>query len=144
MGIIYLIDKVKLFGLGIDFGSQYHKASMLLPGKYFTMVEDSISKRKTPSMLNFCSNKRFYEYQAIKKFPKNKCDSFYYLNRFFENEDTDYYKEYSKNEFYFKDKILPEKNENGEIYFSIRKKNLPELKNFKRENDESNEKNLIT
>lgn len=75
--IYLLLIKMSLtFGLGVDFGSQFHKSSMLLPGKYFTMVEDSISKRKTPSILSFCKDKRFYEYQAESKLSKQKCDTF--------------------------------------------------------------------
>lgn len=42
------------FGLGVDFGGEYSKASMLLPGRYFVMIEDSISKTKTPTSLSFC------------------------------------------------------------------------------------------
>ena len=134
---------IKSFGLGIDFGGQYHKASMLLPGKYFTMVEDSISKRKTPSLISFCKLKQFFEYQSLSKFAKKRCDSFYFLNRFFENEDTDYFKEYETVAKFFKDRILPKKNDNGDIFFPIRKINLPILTNFKRENLENeNEINL--
>lgn len=127
---------IKSFGLGIDFGGQYHKASMLLPGKYFTMVEDSISKRKTPSLISFCGLKQFFEYQSLSKFAKKKCDSLYYLNRFFESEDTEFFKEYSQVSKFFKDRILPKKDENGDIFFSLRNKNLPILTNFKRENPE--------
>ena len=50
------------FGLGVDFGGEYSKASMLLPGRYFVMVEDSISKRKTPTSLSFCDTNRFFEH----------------------------------------------------------------------------------
>lgn len=59
---VFLVKKTLETGLGVDFGGQFHKAAMLLPKKYFTMVEDSISKRKTPSLLTFCKDKRFFEY----------------------------------------------------------------------------------
>lgn len=52
----------QMSGLGIDFGGKVHKAAMLLPKKFFTLVEDSISKTKTPSLMSFCNEKRFFEY----------------------------------------------------------------------------------
>lgn len=67
---------------------------MLLPGRYFVMVEDSISKRKTPTSLSFCDNNRFFEQQSLKKFAKKKCDSFRYLNRYFNDEDSEHMKNY--------------------------------------------------
>ncbi len=33
--------------IGIDFGSEFFKASLILPGKTFEIVENETSKRKT-------------------------------------------------------------------------------------------------
>ena len=60
--IIAFIQEHFSFGLGVDFGGEYSKAAMLLPGRYFVMVEDSISKRKTPTSLSFCESSRFFEH----------------------------------------------------------------------------------
>lgn len=78
------------FGLGLDFGGEFSKAAMLLPGRYFVTVEDSISKRKTPTALSFCETRRFFEYQALKKFQKKNCSSFRYLKRFFVDSDSEH------------------------------------------------------
>lgn len=47
--LLLIIKQTFETGLGIDFGGKLHKGAMLLPRKYFTLVEDSISKTKTPS-----------------------------------------------------------------------------------------------
>lgn len=49
-------------GIGINYGAMFHWAAMLLIKKNFTMVEDSVSKIKTPSIMAFCSDKRYFEY----------------------------------------------------------------------------------
>jgi len=38
--------------IGIDFGSEYFKASLISPGKTFTIVENETSKRKTHNAVN--------------------------------------------------------------------------------------------
>ena len=38
--------------LGIDFGTEYIKSSLISPGKSFMIIEDMTSKRKTPSSVN--------------------------------------------------------------------------------------------
>lgn len=38
---------VKAAVLGIDFGSEYIKAVLISPGKSFTIIENTTSKRKT-------------------------------------------------------------------------------------------------
>ena len=35
--------------LGIDFGTEFIKSSLISPGKSFMIIEDMTSKRKTPS-----------------------------------------------------------------------------------------------
>ena len=35
--------------LGIDFGTEYTKSSLISPGRSFMIIEDTTSKRKTPS-----------------------------------------------------------------------------------------------
>lgn len=62
LALLLLSQSYFQIGLGIDFGGKKHKAAMLLPRKFFTLVEDSISKTKTPSLMTFCKDKRFFEY----------------------------------------------------------------------------------
>ena len=37
--------------IGFDFGSTFFKITLVKPGQPFTIVENTASKRKTPSML---------------------------------------------------------------------------------------------
>lgn len=72
------------FGLGIDFGGEFNKATMILPSTGFVMVETVISKRKASSMVAFCDQDRYLDSQAMLKFIKPNCESYHFLNRFFE------------------------------------------------------------
>ena len=47
--------------IGIDMGSYYYKAGYYHPKKRFQMIEDKISRRKSPSVFAFCYKKRFFE-----------------------------------------------------------------------------------
>ena len=109
---------------------------MLLPGKYFTMVEDSIAKRKTPSVLTFCKDKRFYEYQSLAKFAKKKCDQFSYLNRFFEEKGSQSQVFLSSIMNTFRDNFETTEDELGTI-FKVRGSNFPEMPDFSRNKTES-------
>lgn len=48
---IYLIclQRANCTVLGIDFGTEFIKSSLISPGKSFMIIEDMTSKRKTPS-----------------------------------------------------------------------------------------------
>lgn len=81
--LLGLIDRVVGFGLGIDWGSEYHKSTMLTVAGY-RMVENHVSARKTPSMLSLCGEERFFENQALSKFSRAACDTFFMLDRFSE------------------------------------------------------------
>lgn len=98
------------------------------------MVEDSISKRKTPSVLTFCQDKRYFEYQSLSKFNKKRCTSFFYLNRYLHPEGSKEQKYYSSNVFKFKDHSLPSKDKYG-LMFNINKKSLPEGLKLPREGE---------
>ena len=69
--------------LGIDFGNEYNKAALIAPGKLFVMVENKISKRKSPSYLTFLNNSRLHENPAENKSVKTSQNSFYFMNKFF-------------------------------------------------------------
>ena len=47
--LIGLISVAKGAVLGIDFGSEFMKISIITPGKPFSIIEDMTSKRKTYS-----------------------------------------------------------------------------------------------
>lgn len=80
---LHLLGCVVSYGFGIDWGSEFHKSTILVPEGGFRMVENDISKRKTPSMVSFCGKDRLLESQALAKFARATCQSFYFLNRFF-------------------------------------------------------------
>jgi molecular chaperone DnaK (HSP70) len=69
--------------LGIDFGNEYNKGALIAPGKLFVMVENKISKRKSPSYLTFLNNSRLHENPAENKSIKTSRNSFYFINKFF-------------------------------------------------------------
>ncbi len=35
--------------IGIDFGNEFFKVSLISPGKSFVIIENTVSKRKTPT-----------------------------------------------------------------------------------------------
>lgn len=82
LAMFTILQEIASFGLGIDWGSEYHKSTMLLPKGGFRMVENHVSARKTPSSLSFCAEDRFFENQALVKFTKAACQSFSMSNRF--------------------------------------------------------------
>lgn len=58
-----LLSLISLVHLqGINFGSYYSKGAMPLLKKGFVMVEDSVSKTKTPAVISFCKDSRYFEY----------------------------------------------------------------------------------
>ena len=85
--VLVIISELALriisFGLGIDWGSEYHKSTMLLPKTGFRMVENHTSGRKTPSVISICDNERFFESQAVAKFNRIACETLIFSNRYF-------------------------------------------------------------
>lgn len=73
---LLLAREISMQGVGVNFGSFYSKGAMLLIKKSFTMVEDTVSKTKTPVVLSFCKDSRYFEYQAKGKTGRNFCTTF--------------------------------------------------------------------
>jgi len=46
--------------LGLDFGSTFMKATLVQPGKPFSIVENTASKRKTEAMVSLGSENRIF------------------------------------------------------------------------------------
>jgi len=123
-----LLQELLQFALGVDYGGEFHKASMILPGKYFYMVENQISKKKTPTIVAFCSGDRSFENTALKKFLKKSCDSFSYPTRFLYAKINDEAK--FNSEIYLDDNKVS-KDKFGYL-LEVSKSNLPESLNFTR------------
>ena len=123
-----LLKQLWQFALGVDYGGEFHKSSMILPGKYFYMVENQISKKKNPTAMAFCGGDRVFENQAMKKFLKKTCDSFTYPTRFL-------YKRLAEGEDFnaelYLDNQKVSKDDIG-FLFEVKKGNLPQLFNFTR------------
>lgn len=125
--LLVLLERLCAFALGVDYGSEFHKASMIIPGKFFYMVENAISKKKTPTTLAFCGGDRLFENSALKKYLKKNCDTFSFPNRFLNKrlaEDT-------YNSELFLDSHNMVKDDIGYL-FAVKKSNLPQLVNFPR------------
>lgn len=46
--------------MGVDFGSEFYKISMIAPGKPFVILENTFSQRKTPSAVEIILKKQKY------------------------------------------------------------------------------------
>ena len=78
-----LLKPVQSGVLGIDFGSQYYKISMIRPGRPFTMVENLYSKTKTYNGITFYDKQRLLEYDANAKASRNTKNAFIFTPKFF-------------------------------------------------------------
>ena len=56
--------------LGVDFGSEFLKISTISPGKSFSIVEDTTTKRKTPAAIGFYNGERIWEWDIYSKRPR--------------------------------------------------------------------------
>ncbi|CAD8142674.1 unnamed protein product [Paramecium pentaurelia] len=68
--------------LGIDFGSEFIKAVLISPGKSFTIIENTTSKRKTENAIAFYNKERLYESDGASKKSKLPKNTFTFLNKF--------------------------------------------------------------
>lgn len=76
--------------LGIDFGTEYFKASLISPGKTFAIIENTTTKRKTENavifsiyfQIAFYNHERMYEGDAVSKKTKSPKNTFLFLNKF--------------------------------------------------------------
>lgn len=82
LAIIKLVVVDAAAVIGIDFGSQYFKISMIQPGKTFTVVENKVSKRKTSTAVTFIKNERLYETEAESKKAKFPQNTFMFIHKF--------------------------------------------------------------
>ena len=52
LSILPLANTIGGAVLGIDFGAQFYKISLISNGKAFAIIENTSSKRKTPTSVN--------------------------------------------------------------------------------------------
>lgn len=58
--IIFVINVVQSQLIGFDFGSTFMKATLVMPGIPFSIVENTASKRKTETMVTIGDDNRLY------------------------------------------------------------------------------------
>lgn len=68
--------------IGIDFGSEFLKVSLISPGKSFVIIENTTTKRKTENAVCFFNKERFYEQEAVNKRTRYPRNTFVFLNKF--------------------------------------------------------------
>jgi hypoxia up-regulated 1 len=68
--------------IGIDFGSEFLKVSLISPGKSFVIIENTTTKRKTENALAFYNKERFYESEATNKRTRSPRNTYVFLNKF--------------------------------------------------------------
>lgn len=50
--LLFSIAVVQTAVIGIDFGTEFYKISLISPGKSFIIIENTTTKRKTPTAVN--------------------------------------------------------------------------------------------
>ena len=85
---LQIINMAKTFSVGLDFGNELFKGVYIIPGKGFNFIEDHMASRISANLVSFCKEKVFFEYQGLKRYKKKNCESFYYLNRFFDSKEN--------------------------------------------------------
>lgn len=68
--------------MGIDFGSEFYKISIIAPGKSFVIMENTFSKRKTHSAISFLNDERFYESESASKKARYPSNTFFFFKKF--------------------------------------------------------------
>lgn len=68
--------------IGIDFGTEFLKVSLISPGKSFVIIENTTTKRKTENAISFYNKERFYESEATNKRTRVPRNTFVFLNKF--------------------------------------------------------------
>lgn len=68
--------------IGIDFGTEFLKVSLISPGKSFVIIENTTTKRKTENAIAFYNKERFYESEATNKRTRVPRNTFVFLNKF--------------------------------------------------------------
>ena len=85
LSIIFLIIsffQVKSNILGIDFGTEYIKVSVLKPNSPFRMLENIQSKTKTPTAVAFKDQERLFGFDAMGKKVRFPTQVFVYMHEF--------------------------------------------------------------
>lgn len=86
----FLAAQVQGAVLGVDFGSEYYKISVISRNKpSYDMVENMNSKTNTYSVVAFHDNTRFFEYEAYQKTTKEPQNTFYLFNKFIGIDSND-------------------------------------------------------
>jgi len=77
--------------IGFDFGSTFFKITLVKPGSPFSIVENSTSMRKTPSMMTFGPETRLWSSDSFvnaSRYPKTTfADSAKYLGKTFDTAE---------------------------------------------------------
>lgn len=68
--------------IGIDFGAEFFKISLISPGKSFVIIENPTSKRKTPTAISFLNGERIYDQDAVNKRSKNPQNTFVFMKKY--------------------------------------------------------------
>ncbi|KRX01822.1 hypothetical protein PPERSA_00532 [Pseudocohnilembus persalinus] len=123
----YIVQLIQSAVIGIDFGTDYFKISLIAPGKQFVIVESMSSQRKTNSAISFVQGKRFYESDAVTKKTRFPSNSFAFVKDFLGalEKDEQIFKTSLSN---YDEYIYSFNEKRGTVQF--------ELKNFKLDDEE--------
>lgn len=109
--------------LGIDFGSDTYKISMIKPGRSFTMVENEYTKTNTYTGVTFFDNQRFFEFDAETKASRIPQNAFHHLLKFLGKSKDD--QELQNLIASQHQNNIIEKQEGNSIYFKLEDFKLP-------------------
>jgi hypoxia up-regulated 1 len=67
--------------MGVDFGSEYYKISMIAPGKSFVILENTMTHRKTHTAVSLFNDDEFLKYYKNRSLSQMR-NEFMNLQRF--------------------------------------------------------------
>jgi hypoxia up-regulated 1 len=113
--------------IGVDLGNQFFKSTLVKPGFPFTIVENTASKRKTPTSIAFTSDQRVYGLDAVMQSSSNPVNTLSFVRDLIGMEYNEENVEKLRQKFYYNE-FVPD--ERGYIAFKVELKEKGELKSF--------------
>ncbi|CAI2382877.1 unnamed protein product [Moneuplotes crassus] len=113
--------------IGVDLGGQFFKSTLVKPGFPFTIVENTSSKRKTPTAVAFTKEQRVYGLDAIMQSGSNPVNTLLFVRDLLGLEYNQQNLEMLKHKFYHNEFVADER---GYIAFKVELPEAGEAKSY--------------